>query len=178
MSTTTQTFRIARGSFAAVLGAAASILVTACSGDSIMAPASNSRSSAGAGEVIGSTTVTETAIVGTETNDCNAGELVPYHGKVSYAAFVTGSDNFHQRTKFSYVFDGTGSLGNVYHGASEYSEEWNVQTPPAEYNFDHNVTMTSPTAPDFKLHMVLHIHVSLTGTTVTVDQGPRMDCHY
>ena len=122
---TTRTFRTARTALAkrtsshlvAMLGAAL-ITLSGCNGDAVMAPSGGSVPKAGTGDIAGATTVTEVGLEWTETNVCN-GDVVPFHGKVSYDAFATGSDVYHQRTKFSYVVDGTANLtGNVYHGAS------------------------------------------------------------
>jgi hypothetical protein len=150
--------------------------VYGCNSDRIAGPSAPPASARPNATIAGATTVTETGLPGEETNSCN-GELVPYEGKVSYGMFATDGGTFHQRVKLSYVFKGTGALGNVYHGASEYSEELNISTH-AEWTFNHEVRMTSQTAPDFRLHYVAHVKVSATGDfTVTFEKGPRIDCN-
>lgn len=165
----------------AVLSAllAGTAMVYGCNSDSISGPsATPSATRTPAATVIGATTVTETALPGQEENTCN-GELVPYEGKVSYGTFVTPSDAFHQRVKLSYVFKGTGTLGNVYHGASEYSEEFNVSENGAVMNANHETRMTSTTAPDLRVHYVAKVRLNADGSLdASFEKGPRIDCRY
>jgi hypothetical protein len=170
--------RIGTAVLVVLLGGAATVY--GCNSDRITGPAATPPSravpTAPNADVLGATTTTETALPGEETNLCN-GELVPYRGKVSYGFFTTPSDALHQRVKFSYVFDGTGDLGNVYHGASEYAEEFNVSTNGAVENFNHETRMTSPTAPDMKLHYVAHVRLTADGTIdASFEKAPPIDC--
>ena len=173
--------RIGTGILVVIVGGSA--LAYGCNSDRIAGPSappssppSRSIPTTPNADVLGSTTVTEAALPGEEMNTCN-GELVPYRGKVSYGFFTTPSDAFHQRVKFSYVFDGTGSLNNVYHGASEYAEEMNVSTNGGEETFNHETTMTSRSAPDMKVHYVSHVKLGADGSiAASFEKGPRIDC--
>jgi hypothetical protein len=129
--------------------------------------------------IIGATT-TRTPYEGTDENRCLPGEMVPVKGSVSYSFFVSSTDVTHEKVKFSWVMDGTGSLsGSVYHGSDEYLEEINVSILPLEETFEQEVHMISAdkTVPDFFEKMLVHLTISGTGqVTATVDRGPTVEC--
>jgi hypothetical protein len=168
--------RVAHGAIAGALLFATSLLACA-GGDGLTGP--SSFASAGAQtprtEMVGMTT-TNTPYEGLSENKCN-GEMVPVRGKVAYTFFVSGLDVTHQKVKFSWVMDGEGSLGNVYHGSEEYEEELNVSILPMETTMVHEVHMVSNTGPDYFEQFVFHLTISGSGeTTATVERGPTVDC--
>jgi hypothetical protein len=99
-------------------------------------------------------------IEGTQNNCNNMMEAVPFRGHGSITLFASEGGVTHQRVQTQYVFDGTGSLGNVYHGSGGHSEIINTSVPPMTVTIHDRVRMTSRTAPDmytsFKFHMTIN----------------------
>jgi hypothetical protein len=118
---------------------------------------------------------TRTPYEGRETN-CHNMETVPFRGHMSAALFVSGGDVTHQRLQTHYVFDGTGSLGNVYHGSGGQSEILNVSVLPMTWTIHHRVRMTSQTAPDMYFSMKFHITISGTGKMTAFVDKVSTDC--
>jgi hypothetical protein len=168
--------RAAHGAMAGALMLATSLL--ACAGADGLTGPSNFASAEAQGPraaIIGETT-TNMPYEGVSENKCN-GELVPVRGKIAYAFFVSGLDVTHEKVKFSWVMDGEGSLGNVYHGSEEYIEEINVSFLPMEQTFVHQVHMVSKTGPDYFEKFLFHLTISGNGEpTAFVERGPTEEC--
>jgi hypothetical protein len=158
---------------AAVIGCAGGESLTGPTGG---APFTSSKPTSA---IIGATT-TRTPYEGTDENKCYPGELVPVHGSVAYAFFVSGTDVTHEKVKFSWVVDGVGSLsGSDYHGSEEYLEEINVSFLPMEQTFVHNVHMISAdkTVPDYFEKMLFHLTINGQGeASAVVEHGPTVEC--
>jgi hypothetical protein len=131
------------------------------------------------GAIIGATN-TKTPFEGTDENKCLPGEFVPVHGWVAYSFFVSSTDVTHEKVKFSWVVDGTGSLsGSDYHGSEEYLEEINVSFLPLEETFVHEVHMISAdkTVPDYFEKMLFHLTINGQGeASAFVERGPTVEC--
>jgi hypothetical protein len=113
---------------------------------------------------------------GDDMNPCN-GELVPAHGSATITAFTSSGDVFHQKFQIHWVLNGTGDLGNVYHGDDQFLEEMNVSFLPFEETIVQNVNMHSNTAPDYRSKMLLHLTVSGSGKpTATVSKATNDGC--
>ncbi|MFL5608506.1 MAG: hypothetical protein ACJ8AD_18775 [Gemmatimonadaceae bacterium] len=169
----------ARGLASVLLMLAA--VISCAGGDSVTGPSGGalSPSSTPRGAIIGATT-TRTPYEGTDDNKCLPGEVVPVHGSVAYAFFVSGTDVTHEKVKFSWVVDGTGTLsGSDYHGSDEYLEEINVSFFPMEQTFVHNVHMISvdKTVPDYIEQMLFHLTINGQGeVSAVVERGPTIEC--
>jgi hypothetical protein len=167
---------------AALLAVATMVSIVGCTGsESLTGPQSASlvATSTPSAAIIGQTT-TRTPFEGEDENKCLPGELVPVHGSVAYSFFVSGTDVTHEKVKFSWVVDGTGSLsGSVYHGSEEYLEEINVSILPMEQTFAHNVHMVSldKSVPDYFEKMLFHLTISGSGdVAAVVERGPTVEC--
>lgn len=111
-----------------------------------------------------------------DENQCN-GEAVPVKGTMSVTFFVSSIDVTHIKWQTHLVVDGTGSLGNVYHGDDQFLDETNVSILPMEETIEHNVSMHSSTAPDYRSKYLFHITISGTGEpSAGVDKGPNDSC--
>jgi hypothetical protein len=158
---------------AALIGCAGSESVA---GPQRAAPTAPSKPS---GAIIGVTNA-RTPFEGVSENKCLPGEFVPVHGSVAYSFFVSGMDVTHEKVKFSWVVDGTGSLsGSDYHGSEEYLEEINVSFLPLEWTTVHNVHMISAdkTVPDYFEKMLFHLTINGQGeASAVVERGPTVEC--
>jgi hypothetical protein len=111
-----------------------------------------------------------------EETNCN-GEVIPMHGKVRFDEFSTNGGTDHLFFKMHYVVDATGTLGNVYHGASEYDSEVNTSVTGGEATYNHQVTLNSSTAPDYRVHIVTHVVYKPGGVTASFDKGDPDPCN-
>lgn len=109
--------------------------------------------------------------------NCSNGEEVPYSGHMTIGVFTTTSGNFHLLFSTHTTVDGTGSFGNVYHGASDDVFELNdPSTLGFEETLVHNVTMKSNTAPDMRVKILAHVTVSATGQWTAYVDTAKMEC--
>jgi hypothetical protein len=181
-----------------VLSVGGTLLLTAgtlayCSSDSITGPpppraltssaASQSPRGSNAGQatptsnIVGDNNSSESRLPyeGREMN-CMNGELVPFRGHMAFALFVSDGDVTHKRLQTSYVFDGTGSLGHVYHGSGGQTDILNVSVLPMTWTVHHRVRMTSRTAPDMHFSMKFHITISGTGKPTAFVEKTSTNC--
>lgn len=171
--------RFARSLFCATFLLSA---LAACSADGVTGPAAPKAPAlkllAGQPQldVIGDPSGEKIPIEATEPNTCHGGELVPFRGHMALTAFTSDGDVFHQRFQMHYVFDGTGTLGNVYHGSATHSTNLNISLLPLTYTEHHQVRMTSRTAPDMIVTMKFHMTITPSGRVVSVDKGPATEC--
>jgi hypothetical protein len=104
-------------------------------------------------------------------NPCN-GETVTFSGIDHFTASVTldGSGGFHTTAHDNIHVTATGSLGNSYEGNQEDSFEFNGRVG-IEQTFGLTFSeIGKGSAPNFEVHMLLHITVNPNGTvTVFVD---------
>lgn len=112
-----------------------------------------------------------------DSNPCNDGEAIPVKGRTSVTIFASSLDVTHMKFQIHLVADGTGSLGNVYHGDDEFLDESNVSILPFEETTQHNVSMHSNTAPDYQSKLSFHITISGNGElTAFTDKPPNDPC--
>jgi hypothetical protein len=109
-------------------------------------------------------------------NNCHNLEAVPFHGHGSITLFVSDGDVTHQRVQTQYVFDGTGSFGNVYHGSGGHTEIVNVSGLPMTVTIHDRVRMTSRTAPDMHLSMKFHMTISGSGQMTAFVEQVSTNC--
>lgn len=113
---------------------------------------------------------------GMDENKCN-GESVPVKGTVSYTLFPSSLDVTHFKVQSHWVIDGTGIMGNVYHGDDQFLDEINSALLPLEWTTEQEITMHSSTAPDYRSKWSFHLTINANGdVTATVGKGPTLEC--
>lgn len=168
--------RIARIALGVTVSAVA-ILGAGCSPDRIAAPSRNADLTVHgtvAHAVVGDA---DTFPFSWEQVNCNNGEVVPYSGHETVNVHFVPPGNLHLQFDFHTTVDGTGDLGNVYHGAAEDSYVLNdPSTLGFEYTQVHNVIMNSTTAPDMHVKVLVHMTVSATGEWTASVETIKDDC--